>query len=537
MANIIDYVSWRGDFTFEERPMNKVDNLIFCHLSYLDMTELFMAQESYTIAEIWEHLGDRAEFRILSSDGKDRELLEACAKSKRFADILVTDYEDNTEVRENKQFAAVTFHINEENAYIVYRGTDDTIVGWKEDFMLSYCKVPAQKQALDYAKRMIAKNKFCYIGGHSKGGNLALYASAFLEKEEFSKVKRVFLNDSPGFCPDVLDTSRIQAINHKCIRTTPEFCIVGAIFEPEITKSYIVKSDATQMMQHSMLSWQIKGVEFEEVEDHDVYADALNGLLDKFIEKMDNLEDRQAFVNSIFDTMAEDGAVTIEDFTKKGPAAIENVLVSVLGENAEGLNPLKSVRENVTGDFKNSPLWKFWDEKSDGKTILRIAGSILVGILCYKIPENLIEVVFAILIFGAVAYQLGLTGYHLIKSKFNFYKERLRVNISIILIVIHAILIVKDHALFLVSSIILGIFFIMSSYHCALRVHSCGENKLAKARYIFETVLSFIFGGYLIVSSDVSLTWYTMSVGSYMFFDAIFEAIHLYRKRKGIIQE
>ncbi|MCR5545611.1 MAG: DUF308 domain-containing protein, partial [Lachnospiraceae bacterium] len=98
---------------------------------------------------------------------------------------------------------------------------------------------------------------------------------------------------------------------------------------------------------------------------------------------------------------------------------------------------------------------------------------------------------------------------------------------------IYAILIVKDHALFLVSSIILGIFFIMSSYHCALRVHSIKDDKLAKARYIFETILSFVFGGYLIVSSDVSLTWYTMSVGSYMFIDAIFEAIHLYRKRKG----
>ncbi len=501
-------------------------------MSYLDMTGIIEEEEKITIRQAWERLSGKGKFKLLTQGMGDNKLFELCAKSERFGNVIISDYVDNTEVRENKQFAAMTFHINQTDAFIVFRGTDDTIVGWKEDFMLSYCRVPAQGQALEYARDMVAKNRNCYIGGHSKGANLALYASAHLEEEKILKVRKIFLNDGPGFCPDVLDTGLIKKIDNKCVRITPEYCIVGAIFEPAITESYIVKSSASQMLQHSMLSWQVKVDSLETTDLHDAVSEEINGLFDKFIEKMDSLPERQAFVNSIFDTMGEHGAVTIADFMKEGPGAFENLIITVLGETDDGYNPLKRVKDNITSDFKRSSMGRFLSSKNEKKTLLRIVTSFLIAILCFLIPENFIKVTFAIAYFLIVVYQLSITFHHLKKSKWDFYRERLRVNISIVLIVSYTILILKDDALFLFSSILFGIFFLMSAYQCVLKYNSSKGNKHDRWRYAFEAIYSVVFGSYLLFSPQVAMTWYTMVLGSFIFIDGAFEAVSFYKKIK-----
>ena len=126
MANIIDYVLWRGDYTFEDDKCNLVDNFIFCQLSYMDMTELFSENESLTIGQVWDKIGSAVKFKLLTESEQNSKLLEVCAHSNRFRNVLISDYEDNTEIRENKQFAAMTFHLNDENAFVAFRGTDET---------------------------------------------------------------------------------------------------------------------------------------------------------------------------------------------------------------------------------------------------------------------------------------------------------------------------------------------------------------------------------------------------------------------------
>ena len=532
MANIIDYVLWRGDFPFEKEKCNMIDNFIFCQLSYMDMTEIFSEHESITIAQLWEKAGSEVKFKLLMDSNQNSRLLEVCAHSKRFQNVVITDYVDNTEVRENKQFAAMTFRLNGEDSFIAFRGTDETIVGWKEDFMLSYCKVPAQKQALEYATRGIAHCKNCFLGGHSKGANLALFAAAHLENSLYEKVDRIFLNDGPGFCPDVLDTGLIRRIDEKCIRTTPEYCIVGAIFEPEITNSYIVKSNENQMLQHNLMSWQVIGNKPELASTHDIYSEAINRVFDKFIEKMDHLEDRQVFVNSIFDTMAQNGASTIAEFMSEGPNAMENLIVTVLGENEEGINPLNSVLRNVKLDIKQTKGWKLWKDVTEKKDIVRISLSLVIAALCFLIPKNLIETVFAVLVAVGMFYQISQTIYHLWLSKWDFEKERLRIAISFVLVIAYVVLMIKDHALFLVSSIILGFFFIYSTYRCLLKIRLYKNDKFKRFRYGYEMVLSALCGGYLILSSSVSIQWYTLSMGFVIITDAVFEMIALWRRTR-----
>ncbi|MCR5144969.1 MAG: DUF2974 domain-containing protein [Lachnospiraceae bacterium] len=532
MSNIVEYVRWRGDFSFEQSPFNIIDNLVLSHLTYLDMTEVFKDTSEITIEDIYERMKDDIRFRLLNYGEEDCKLLKECAASKRFSKVKVSRYVDDIRVQDNIQFAAMLFYVNENIKVVAYRGTDNTIVGWKEDFMMSYCRIPAQQQALQYLHEVLKDIDKVYVLGHSKGANLAMYATAHLSEDELDKIEKVYLNDGPGFCQQVLDASLIEKIDDKCVRITPEFCVVGAIFEPKITEEYIVKSSASQMMQHGMLSWQVIGEGLELAEAHDPYSEGINSVFDRFVEKMDNLQDRQAFVDSIFDTMGENGAVTIEDFTKEGPAAMENLFMNVLGENAEGLNPLRSVKDNVVKDIKDFSLGRLIKDKEERKPIIRIGLCILAFVLCYLIPENFIEVAFAVVIFAVVAYQISFTLYRLYKSKWDFHKEKLRVNISIILIVSYTILMVKDHALILVASVLLGIFFLTSAYHCFLQFMDGKGNRGTRARYFFETILSASCGGYLMLAPEVDMSWYTMTLGSYALIDAIFEIIKLYRRYK-----
>ena len=535
MSNIVDYVKWRGDLSFDERPFNIIDNLVFAQMGYLSLIDIPKDTTDLTIKKAWDIIGENAVFKQVTRDADSNNFFKACALSKRFGNIRITDYEDDTSISENKQFAAVTFHINDKQAIISYRGTDETIIGWKEDFMISYCKVQAQELALKYAQRMLQMDKQFYITGHSKGANLSLYAAAHLNDAELAKVDKVYLNDGPGFCQDVLDTSLISKIDSKCVRITPHYCIVGAIFDPQITESYIVKSNASQMLQHGVLSWQINENGLDQAPEHDAVSEHINKLFDKFIEKMDNLQDRQAFVNSIFDTMGQNGAVTIEDFMKKGPAALENLLVTVVGENEEGLNPLKTVKNNVVEDIKQTSFAKIVEKGIEKKSAIRVVVGIIIAVCCYIVPENFIETIFAILLFIMMAYQIFLTIYHLRKNKWNLNKERIRVNISITMIVAYAIIIVKDEALFLLSSILFGIFFLIASYQNIIK-YKDSKDSLCKKRYIIEAIMSFIYGGYLVVSPDVGLQWYTISCGTFFLLDAIFELIHIYRVHKGTVQ-
>ncbi|WP_029319075.1 Mbeg1-like protein [Butyrivibrio sp. AE3004] len=531
MANIIDYVQWKGDISFEERPFNIVDNLVFSELGYLEIPKWLMSEGQITIREIWEKLGKSAQFRALSFSDGDILLLEACALSNRFADVVISDYEDSSYDSDNTQFAAMTFSTSFGEKYISFRGTDDTILGWKEDFMISYCKVPAQERALEYLEKIAATGQKFYVGGHSKGANLALYGAAHLIDTK-DCIKKVYLNDGPGFCEDVLNADLIRQIDDICVRITPEYCIVGGIFQPEITVDYIVKSSAPQILQHALLSWQIKPEGLDLADGHDAVSDKINSLFGAFIEKMDALEDRQAFVNSIFDTMSQNGAITISDFVKKGPNAFEDLIMKIATDDESGHHPLKKVKESLVQDFSKTFLWKVITEEGETKSIIRICVSLLIAGMCYIIPNSLIQTAFAIAIFAIVAYQVSRSLYYLYKVKWDFNKERVRVNLSIVLIVSYVILIMKDAALLLFSSILFGIFFFISSYQCLARLKN-STNKWQKSRYCFEMVMTFLYGGYLLFSPSVVLGWYMISFGTFMLIDAIFEIIELYiRQRK-----
>ena len=245
MANVLDYIRWRGDIGFDERPLNEVDSLILCQISYIDMRAVFPEGEILTVRDAVDALlADGGELDTLTLNGEDErelytEFARAAAASRRFGPLLMEHYVDIRDKEKQTQFSAVTFRIGCHAKYVAFRGTDDSIVGWKEDFMISFERVPAQDAALTYLmNRMeetdhnnaqaagtggartdtgykyennaaggspfasLHQTRF-HVGGHSKGANLALYAAVLLPKPMQERLVHVHLYDGPGLCADV----------------------------------------------------------------------------------------------------------------------------------------------------------------------------------------------------------------------------------------------------------------------------------------------------------------------------------------------
>ena len=213
MANVCDYIKWRGDINFEQSKFNEIDNLILSRFSYFPFDKIIEENEIVTIKELSKRFQkqDVTKLPILWKD--DVDLFPLIGESKRFGELLATKYINKIDPEQEKQFAAITVLMPDDTIFISYRGTDNTIVGWKEDLNMSFkSHIASQLSAKKYLE-MIAKeysDKKIRIGGHSKGGNIAVYAATFVSQEIKDRIINVYNNDGPGFCDDVIETQNIM---------------------------------------------------------------------------------------------------------------------------------------------------------------------------------------------------------------------------------------------------------------------------------------------------------------------------------------
>ena len=205
--NILDYLDWRGDLSFSAAPFCEVDNLIFCMLSFADFSPAVSADPTGVPVKLSDV---REAVREKYPSGEDfgevvpkfvNELVDKALKSPRFREVYAAGFKSVLEESEITQFAAVTFVLPDNSLFVAYRGTDDTLVGWREDFCLSFTKpVRAQQLAAEYLADMASVYSGpVRVGGHSKGGNLAHYAAAFAPKHIRSRILTAYSNDGPGF--------------------------------------------------------------------------------------------------------------------------------------------------------------------------------------------------------------------------------------------------------------------------------------------------------------------------------------------------
>ena len=317
MADMFEYLTWRGDIPFSAMEPNPVDGLIFSTLAYVNFSAV-APHTPYSRMPL-----DRA-VMILLADAevrkrirvdRDLELLAAAAASERFQNVEIGFYRDILIPEEDTQFAAMTFFLNDGSAYVAFRGTDYTLVGWKEDFNMSFMDhVPAQRLAAEYLKDLASIfSGPIHVGGHSKGGNLAIYASAMAGDDIQDRITDVTNYDGPGFMEHILNHPGYDRIVPKCRTYLPQSSFFGMLLEREEPHA-IIKSHQIGLLQHEPYSWEIMGANFIPDTQN---ADSMfvSKTMKSWLASM-TVEERNEFFDAVFGLLMTDNTASVWDILK-----------------------------------------------------------------------------------------------------------------------------------------------------------------------------------------------------------------------------
>lgn len=318
MANIMDYLDWRGDLSFSSDPFNHVDNLILSELAYVDFEGIVpdaASSETAGIEEVNEIFWQR---HTVEEVKKDRTLyhlapllLEKVSASARYADMRLSGYINTVSADEDEQMSAILFRLSNGMTYAAFRGTDDTITGWKEDFNLGFMEeTPGQRMAADYLSRQAEAVKGeLFVGGHSKGGNFAVFSAAFCEEKARRKIGRVYTNDGPGFLETVTQKAEYQDILPRIVSIIPEESVFGLLLDAGYPYM-AVKSSNHGLWQHDAMSWEVMGNRFVEVPSANRSSLFLEKTVERWLSGI-SMEERRQFVNSVFGMVAATGKDTV----------------------------------------------------------------------------------------------------------------------------------------------------------------------------------------------------------------------------------
>ena len=311
MANMVDYLAWRGEFGFDITPWNEVDALLLSTLCYLTFRETDDAR-GCSLAEA-KSLGLLEEEEGKSMFRSRKEVFSAMADTRRFENCRMHHFIAMTDEEQSMQFSAVCYDLPDDTLCIAFRGTDSTVVGWREDMNMSLLQtVPAQIAALQYLIKAAELNeRGIRLVGHSKGGNLAAYAAALAPEEIQDRILGVYSFDGPGMSPDVFESAGYQRIVPKIYSFVPQTSIVGMLMEYH-RKFTVVRSSASGMQQHNPVTWQVYGPRFETLEKLDDISENIRAGFRRVLDASEP-EERAAVLDAIFDTIESTGAVNMSD--------------------------------------------------------------------------------------------------------------------------------------------------------------------------------------------------------------------------------
>ena len=375
MENIIDYIRYTNE-TFEEKKWNEVDSLVLCQLSYLKFDGLVPGadleskcrrnKERLTIRKIDQSPERERLFRDERYAKDNREFWVALLHSRRFQNIELDYMVDLVDKDTETQFAAVTFFLPDGAAYVAFRGTDESIIGWKEDFNLAFSKpVPAQEKSVVYLNLVAHHIRgSLYVGGHSKGGNLAIYASMYCNPRIQNKITRIYSMDGPGFRPETLQQGHYDVIRDRVTKILPHSSMVGMLFEKKADFE-IVESSATGLMQHYPLTWVVQGDRFVKVNKLYEPAHFLDDTINEWIYSLDE-EHIRIFVDTLFEVLYASESDNLIDFTADWMKSMQKVFSALSGLDEQTKEAVKRVikaffemsryhmKEEVTGLLKNT---------------------------------------------------------------------------------------------------------------------------------------------------------------------------------------
>ena len=316
MANIFDYLAWRKDVPFSVSPFNEVDSLVLTELVYADFLGIVPQDGAKApLAQVRERFWQRhTREGVMAEDSFTKMapfLMDGMADGARFSETELSFFYDVVDPAADVQLAAVTFWLPDDTAFVAFRGTDSSIVGWKEDFYMSYLpETEGQRRAAAYMNEHFSENSVpLRVGGHSKGGNLAVYAAVSALPQVRERIMAVYNNDGPGFLEAFTQSEAYRDMLPRIICTVPEDSLIGALLSNEAYQ-HVVKSSAFGILQHDGFSWQVLGKRFVEAEKRSELSLLTETTLRQWLQGQSE-ENRKLFVNSLFDALEATGADTI----------------------------------------------------------------------------------------------------------------------------------------------------------------------------------------------------------------------------------
>ena len=317
--NIVDYLHEYGNISLKESSFNEVDNLVICQMGYSRIDKYFNDKDSYTIAELNKlYFNDHSENQVqydASFIGHAPFVLKAMAESERFKNARVINFKSIIDEEKPEQYCSFEVELDDGTSYIAFRGTDDTLIGWKESFELMYKEIAGETQALNYLKNIYNPNKKYRIGGHSKGGALASF-SAIMFPEMHDNIINVYSNDGVGLNPKILPKNyhdNFKTLKGKFIKIIPESDFFGALFSNP-RKKRVIKANGVALMQHDPMNWQVQDNHFipgtlnkETVLIRDIFENFINNVSDNEFKQ---------FIDGLNETLAKEGLYKINGITK-----------------------------------------------------------------------------------------------------------------------------------------------------------------------------------------------------------------------------
>ncbi|MCM1375190.1 MAG: DUF2974 domain-containing protein [Lachnospiraceae bacterium] len=512
MGNITSYLKWRGDISLIERPFGMVDNLVLSELAYMDFSGIVPSTAEggeITVQDAAALCEERGNRPVIGNPQED--FFRILAGSRRFRTARLSHYADETDAVSQTEFSALHICLEDGTVYIAFRGTSDEIMDWREDFSMSYRIMPAQRRAAEYLEKTMTETDTEYfLGGHSKGGNLAVYAAVCCPKEKQRRIVKIYSNDGPGLCPDIIDPVGYEEIRHKIVRIIPEFSLIGKLFERD-EPNLIVRSSAQGALSHDGFTWEIEGDQFIACASCSEDSRFFNDVFDEWIESA-SMEQREAFTKDFFDALEAGGAKKMSEITANGMDGIESILIALIrSENRTKI---------VVGKLLQSAMNRL--QKLEWKTVLKTR-EMIMGILCFVIGLLVIaEPLLAGKCIGVVlgAFILFLTGKRLVacamKPDADGIRKRWKLSFYLFFMcVIVTLLNQIDFVTGFTEMLLSGGFFILA-YDRAKKASCKTRGKAERFCHGIISLFSLLFGILPVTAYALELTAYTLTAGTFV---------------------
>lgn len=358
MANMLDYLDWRGDVPFSADPFNENDALVLAELGYVPLEHT--VPESFHVRIRLRDAAQRfrkdavGDFDRIYSFDTDCELLQKMAHSVRFGNTQLTGYINRIDNDELLQFSALTCLLEDGTTFVSYRGTDGSLVGWKEDLAFSYLvRTPAQNYAVEYLNGFFtAHPRPIRIGGHSKGGNLSMYAASFCSPDIRSRITEVYSFDGPGFRDEIVDSPEYQSMIPKIRSFIPESSFVGMLLATGLDHA-VIRSNESGIKQHCAYTWELSRHGLLRADELSKNSMLINKVMNGWLADYDD-EERRVFVQSVFDILGASDHDTFREINQNRRKSYPAMLKAVAALSPEQQGVLFDALKKIVRSGKDA---------------------------------------------------------------------------------------------------------------------------------------------------------------------------------------